>query len=151
VPDGQTFPKRRSYEPANLRLQVKRASAGLGLFAGEPIPAGTCVIEYVGNMLDNEEYARSNSSYLFDIGRTGALDGSPRWNRARYINHSCDPNCEATVRKRRVFIHAIRDIKPGEELSYDYGREYFDELIGERCRCTKCQAKQAETLVQAAG
>lgn len=123
---------------------MKRASAGLGLFAAEPIPKDACVIEYVGNLISEEEYRASGSSYLFDIGPRGALDGSPRWNRARYINHSCVPNCEPTVRRQRIFIHALRDIAAGEELSYDYGSDYFDALIGAGCRCPKCVADAAQ-------
>lgn len=129
---------RLSFKPLPLELKVKRASAGLGLFAGEPIAKGACVIEYVGNMISEEQYQKSRSLYLFEVGKTGALDGSPRWNRARYINHSCRPNCEPNIRRRRVFIHAIREIAPGEELTYDYGSDYFEANIGENCRCIKC-------------
>jgi SET domain-containing protein len=123
-----------------FNLQVKRASAGLGLFAAEPIPKGARVIEYAGNLLTEEEYQKCRSSYLFDIGPKGALDGSPRWNRARYINHSCKPNCIAKVRGKRVFIHALRNIKAGEELGYDYGADYFDAYIADACRCIGCTA-----------
>jgi hypothetical protein len=126
-----------------FKLDVKRASAGLGLFAAEPIPKGVRVIEYVGRLLTEEEYQRSRSSYLFDIGPRGALDGSPRWNLARYINHSCRPNCATTTRGRRVFINSIRAIKAGEELSYDYGSDYFDAYIAHRCRCGACTPRAA--------
>ena len=129
---------RKSYKPGEFRLAVRRARAGLGLFAGRAIPKGACVIEYTGKLLTREEYLVSNSRYLFDIGPGKTLDGSPRSNRARYINHSCAPNCEPTVSRRRVFIHALRDIEPGEELAYDYGADYFDEYIGKDCRCLKC-------------
>lgn len=129
----------RARTVGEFELVVKRASAGLGLFAAEPIPKGARVIEYVGNLLTHEEYEKSRSVYLFDIGPRGALDGSPRWNLARYINHSCKPNCAPKVSRRRVFIHSIRAIKPGEELTYDYGADYFDEYIGARCRCVGCR------------
>lgn len=125
--------------PGDFDLAVKRSSAGLGLFAGEAIPRKACVIEYTGVLLTPEEYQASNSRYLFDVGRNKTIDGAPRWNKARYINHSCRPNCDIEIQKGRVFIQARRNIKPGEELSYDYGKEYFDEYIGENCRCLKCR------------
>lgn len=134
--DERDLEKARSL--TKFKLDVKRASAGLGLFAGEPIPKGAKVIEYAGNLLSEEDYQKSRSVYLFDIGPKGALDGSPRWNRARYINHSCKPNCTTKTRGKRVFIYALRNIKPGEELGYDYGSDYFDEYIGENCRCAGC-------------
>lgn len=124
--------------PSPYKLAVRRSSAGLGLFALEPIPKGKRVIEYVGNLLTEAEYQKSRSVYLFDIGPSGALDGAPRWNLARYINHSCVPNCEPDVIRRRVFISSKRNIKAGEELSYNYGSEYFDESLAGRCRCPKC-------------
>jgi SET domain-containing protein len=66
------------------------------------------------------------------------IDGNIRENMARFINHSCAPNCEVDIRKRRVFVFALRDIEPGEELSYDYGEEYFEMHLAGICRCTKC-------------
>jgi uncharacterized protein len=134
--DERLLQQARSYSPFNL--VVKRASAGLGLFAAEPIPKGVRVIEYVGNLLNEEQYQASRSSYLFDIGPDATLDGSPRWNRARYINHSCRPNCTTKTRARRVFIHSIRAIKSGDELTYDYGSDYFDAYIAVHCQCIKC-------------
>ena len=134
--DESLLQQARSSSP--FKLVVKRASAGLGLFAVEPIPKGVRVIEYVGNLLSEEQYQASRSSYLFDIGPKVTLDGSPRWNRARYVNHSCRPNCTTKTRKLRVFIHSIRAIKAGEELTYDYGLDYFDAYIAAHCRCIKC-------------
>ena len=139
---------KRSYEPGDFKLSVHRARAGLGLFADQVIPKGACVIEYTGRVLTDEEYDRSNSRYLFDIGKGKVLDGTSRTNRARYINHSCVPNCEPDVHKGRVYIYATRTIQPGEELAYNYGEEYFDEYLGANCRCPKCMpewpAKTAE-------
>jgi uncharacterized protein len=129
---------KRIFEPGDYKVSVHRARAGLGLFADEAIPKGACIIEYTGKLLTDEEYEASRSRYLFDVGGGKVLDGSTRGNRARYINHSCVPNCEPELRKRRVYIFATRDIAPGEELAYDYGKEYFDEYIGENCRCPKC-------------
>jgi len=138
------LPKSHAIQPpadaghSPFRLRVRRASAGLGLFAEEPIPAGARIIEYVGVPLDAERYAYSRSSYLFDIGDGVWIDGAPRWNRARYINHSCAPNCEASIEEGHIYIDALRDIAPGEELAYNYGTEFFEAKIGDRCRCTAC-------------
>jgi hypothetical protein len=141
---------RKSYKPGDFDLVVRRARTGLGLFAKGPIPRGACVIEYTGKLLTRKEYLASNSRYLWDIGPGKTLDGSPRSNRARYINHSCKPNCEPEVHKQRVYIYALRDIQPGEELGYDYGKDYFDEYIGKDCRCLKCmpETKPAEAVAR---
>jgi SET domain-containing protein len=66
------------------------------------------------------------------------IDGNIPANRARFINHSCAPNCEVRIRNRRIYIYALRTIQPGEELSYDYGEEYFELHLAGRCRCAKC-------------
>lgn len=66
------------------------------------------------------------------------IDGNIPANAARFINHSCAPNCEIDIRKRRVYIFALRDIESGEELSYDYGEEYFEMHLAGSCRCVQC-------------
>lgn len=129
---------RRRYKPGDFELAVKRASAGLGLFAVSPIPKGACVIEYTGTPMTNEERNASNSRYLFEINSKLTIDGSPRWNTARYINHSCKPNCEVEIAKGRVWIFARRNIKPGEELGYDYGEEYVSAYLSGKCLCAAC-------------
>lgn len=128
--------KKLKYEPGNFNLKVRRSSAGLGLFAEESIPKGSCVIEYVGRVISKEEEYTSRSKYLFEVSSTKTLDGKPRINKAGYINHSCKPNCEPEIKKGRVFIFSIKNIKPGEELAYDYGKSYFDDHIKPYgCRC----------------
>lgn len=134
---------RKSYTPGDFELVVRRSRAGLGLFAESPIPKGACVIEYVGVELTKEQEEKSRSRYLFEINTRKTIDGAPRWNTARYINHSCRPNCEPNIHKGRVYIHARRAIKPGEELSYDYGKNYFNEFLKDVCRCPKCQPQEA--------
>jgi len=129
----------KKYEPRGYKLLVKRSSAGLGLFAGEPIKKDTCIIEYVGRVISEKEEYTSNSKYLFEIDSKTTIDGTDRKNTARYINHSCRPNAEPEVRNKRVFIMAIKNIKPGEEITYNYGKEYWDEHIKPKgCRCAKC-------------
>lgn len=121
-------------------LQVKRASAGLGLFATQLIPKGTKVIEYVGERISNAEADRRGGRYLFEVNSRWTIDGKARDNLARYINHSCDPNCEAREVRGRVFIYTIAPIAVGEELTYDYGEEYIKDIIApEGCRCEVCQ------------
>jgi len=121
-------------------LKVKRSSAGLGLFATEPIRKGDFIIEYIGEVIDLKEANRRGGKYLFETSRNRYIDGSDRKNIARYINHSCDQNCEVEIRKGRILVFAKRAIKVGEELHYDYGEEYFDEHIKpHRCRCHACK------------
>lgn len=134
---------RKSYIPGDFEFRVGRSKSGLGLYAESEIPKGACVIEYVGPIVPKEEEDKRNSLYLFEVHARKTIDGSPRWNTARYINHSCRPNCEPNIHKGRVFIHALRRIKPGEELNYDYGVNYFKEYLKEVCACPKCGAKRA--------
>lgn len=130
--------KKGKYVPGGFALLVKRSSAGLGLFAGEPIAKGSCVIEYVGRELSEKESETSKSKYLFEISKKRTIDGKPKINKAGYINHSCSPNCETEIHKGRVFVMAIKHIKEGEELTYDYGKEYCIE----HCIPCRCPAKK---------
>lgn len=124
-------------------LDVKRSSAGLGLFAGQDLPKGVCIIEYVGKPLTEEESQESNSKYLFEINSKLTIDGTMRSNKARYINHACKPNCEVEIYKKRIFVFTKKAIKKGEELTYDYGKDYFNEYIKPHgCRCLTCTAKR---------
>lgn len=123
----------------NFDVCVKRSSAGLGLFAAEDIPRGKTIIEYVGRRIPAKDGDFLNNRYVFSVNTRWDIDGSPRWNTARYINHSCRPNCEAVERRGRIFIVSRRAIKAGEELSYDYGKNYFESYIGHGCcRCKRC-------------
>ncbi len=119
-------------------VKVKRGLDGLGLFAEEPIKKGELIIEYIGNILNKEEADKVKTNmYLFEVNRNKTIDGSVRWNIARYCNHSCDGNAESEIKKGRVFVKAIKNIKKGEEIVYDYGEEFVKEFIsGKGCRCT---------------
>ncbi len=128
--------------PGDFDLRVRRSSAGLGLFTESPIAKGSCIIEYVGREVSKEESETSKSKYLFEITKDKTIDGKPKWNKAGYINHSCRPNAESEIHKGRIFILAIKNIKPGEEIVYDYGKEYFNEHIKPfGCRCPKCMSR----------
>ena len=123
------------------RFVIKKAAHGLGLFTLDPIPKGKRLIEYVGPYVTNEEVEkRYTGKYFFGVNSKWSIDGTPRYNTARYINHSCRPNCEAIIQGRRVWIWSKRAIKIGEELSYNYGKDYFDiHLKPDGCRCGKCE------------
>jgi uncharacterized protein len=124
---------------------IKRTGTGLGFFATEKIPAGTRIIEYTGPLISNEEVERRKTGkYFFGVNTRWSIDGTPRSNRARYINHSCHPNAEALISGRRVWIWSKRIIRAGEEITYDYGAEYFAEHIKPRgCGCSKCTAEKS--------
>lgn len=120
---------------------------GSGVYAKAFIPKETRVIEYIGELIGKEEsekraltqHARSVESgdaavYIFTLSKNYDIDGNVPWNTARLINHSCNPNCEAWIIGRRIYIYSLRDIEKGEELSFDYGFdiECFEDHI---CRC----------------
>jgi SET domain-containing protein len=131
--------RKTKYSIGNFTLQVKRSATGKGLFAVDPIPKGTCIIEYTGTPVSERDQYKINSKYLFDVGRKQMINGNIPSNTARYINHSCKPNCEADGPSGKVYILSIKKIKAGEELTYDYGKEYFDEYLKPKgCRCVKC-------------
>ena len=123
------------------KFAIKKTAYGLGLFTLEPIPKGKRIIEYTGPFVTNEEVERrTNGKYFFGVNSKWTIDGTPRSNTARYINHSCRPNCEAIITGRRVWIWSKRAIKAGEELSYNYGKDYFDIHMGPTgCKCEKCR------------
>lgn len=128
---------------AKISYSIKRTAHGLGFFTREPIPKGKRIIEYTGPMVSNAEVNKRNyGKYFFGINTKWSIDGSPRSNIARYINHSCRPNAEALQSGKRIWIWSRRAIKAGEEITYDYGKEYFDEHIKPfGCRCVKCTEK----------
>jgi len=135
--------KPSKYTPGNFNLKVKRSLAGLGLFTLGEIKKGACIIEYTGPRLTKKQEEKVENQYLFDCGRGYlTIDGSVRSNTARYVNHSCRPNCEIDIRLGRVYVFSKRKIKAGEELTYDYDTDFFDEYIKPKgCRCVKCAPK----------
>lgn len=134
------------YRLGNFKLRVGKSETGKGLFTEETIPKGSCIIEYFGRPVTKEEEDKmSSGKYLFEMSKTLTVDGNVPENKARYINHSCRPNCEADGPHGRVFILATKTIKPGEQLTYDYGKEYFDEYIKPvGCKCPKCMEKNSK-------
>ncbi|MBC7980088.1 MAG: SET domain-containing protein-lysine N-methyltransferase [Armatimonadetes bacterium] len=118
---------------------------GQGVYATRFIGKEEKIIEYVGELIDKDESGKRGISqhakavktgdaavYIFTLSRRRDIDGDVPWNTARLINHSCEPNCEAWVTGSRIFIHSLRDIEAGEELTFDYG---FDVECYEDHRC----------------
>jgi len=130
------------------RFRVGRAPTGLGLFATDVIEKGAFIIEYIGPRISNEEVHRRRSTrYLFEVNSRWTIDGSPRWNTARYINHSCRPNAEAVISRGRIRIRAIKRIKPGDEITYNYGKAYFDTFIKPiGCKCPSCMTVRPKRM-----
>jgi len=140
---------------ANPWYIVRRSKIhGKGVFARRDIPKGTRVVEYLGDRITHKEAddryeghdPNDNHTFLFIVDRRTVIDGGVKGNDARFINHSCDGNCESEIEKGRVYIEAIKNIRKGEELGYDYqiGRSKedppnVDEIYACRCGSPKCR------------
>lgn len=132
--------RKSKFTVGNFKLGVHRGVSGKGLFAKEDIPKGVCLIKYIGKPIPKDKQKTITGRYLFETGRGKMIDGNIKANTARYINHSCKPNCEADGPSGHVYILSLRKIKAGEEITYDYGEEYFDDYIKPiGCRCVKCR------------
>ncbi len=123
---------------------------GRGVFALRYIRKGTRILEYTGERIDNDEADRRyddtkmgrHHTFLFTLDKNTVIDGAANTGGgdASFINHSCDPNCEAVITGKNIFIHALRGIEPGEELAYDYQYERTGENDAELekfyvCKC----------------
>jgi hypothetical protein len=146
------------------RIQVRRSGVhGKGVYALEPIPAGTTIIEYTGEVITWKQAQRRhphdpndpNHTFFFHIDEKHVIDAGVGGNTARWINHGCEPNCEADeTDDGRIFIKSLRALKPGEELLYDYGlvteerltpalkRQYECRCGAKRCRGTMLAPKR---------
>ena len=139
---------------SNKPYRVGRSKTGLGLFATKPIKKGTRIIRYFGPILDSRipEQDDIENKFLFELNGRWTIDGSVRKNVARYINHSCRPNAESDVRprERKVYIRAIKNIEPGDEISYDYGTDYFKAYLKPiGCKCDSCERKRKKLRAEA--
>ena len=136
--------------PRHLYIYKKKSSIhGWGIFAKTNIPAGTRIIEYVGEKITKAEAERrgpqlikyskkhhqAGAVYIFELNKKYDIDGHVEYNTAKYINHSCTPNCEVDIIRGRIWIVALRGIKRGEEISYNYG--YDLETYEEHPCCCK--------------
>jgi SET domain-containing protein len=119
-------------------MYVRMSSVhGQGGFAARDIPKGTRIIEYTGERISKAESLRrceANNEFIFTLDEEQDLDGSVDWNVARFINHSCAPNCEAEMDNGHIWIIAVRDIEAGEELSFNYGYD-LESYREHPCRC----------------
>lgn len=142
-------------DPSVLPIRVRRSRIhGSGVFATRPIPRGARIVEYVGERVSHAEADRRYEhrpvhdahTFLFIVDRDTVIDAGVGGNEARYINHSCRPNCEAEVKRGQIWIRALRNIRPGEELSYEYGIRRdaddppdVDEIFRCRCGAPRCR------------
>src|SRR6516164_839969 len=112
-----------------------------------PIKRGAYIATYRGRRITTEEADRREvrgARYQFELNKRWTIDGSPRWNLARYINHSCRPNAKPIGRRGGIVIVALRRIEPGEEITHDYGRDYVKYFLENGgCRCAVCRRKKA--------
>jgi len=121
---------------------VKRSSAGLGLFATKKYVKGDLIIEYTGETISEPEANERGGKYLFELNDMWVIDGKDRKNTARYINHSCLPNAypELSEDETQVHIYAKKKISPGDEITYHYGKDYFNRILKPLgCRCIRCK------------
>ena len=146
----------RSRAPDDARMfEIRRSGIhGKGAYATRHIPKGTRVVEYLGERISHRQAdARYDAkgqddghTFLFVVSSRVVIDAGVQGNDARFINHSCDPNCDTVIENERVFIESVRDIRPGEELAYEYGLTWETtddpgelENYGCRCGAAKCR------------
>lgn len=130
--------------------RVGRSRTGLGGFATRVIEKKELIDTYRGQMIDNKTADERDNRYMFEVNSRWTIDGSNRRNLARYFNHSCRPNAESDVKGHRVIIVARKKIQPGEEITYDYGKDYFDIFLKPvGCKCDKCLEKRAAERAEA--
>lgn len=145
----------RTVLQTDLPFRVRRSKIhGTGVFATRAIPKGARLLEYVGERVSHAEADRryedkavdDNHTFLFTVDSRTVIDAGVDGNDARFLNHSCDPNCETVIEQKRVYIESVRAIAPGEELAYDYmiSREPGDppdieQIFACRCGAANCR------------
>ena len=125
------------------KLYKKKRSKinNLGLYALTNIKKNTRILQYKGKIITvresetNPKFDNNKAIYLFNINKNYDLDGDFKFNVARLINHSCDPNCEVDGTGYKLWIYSIKDIKKGEELTYDYGFSFDKDYKNYKCNC----------------
>ena len=133
-------------------FRLGRSRTGLGLFATRLIKKNTRIAEYKGRLLTTKQAEKAETRgnrYLYEINSRWTIDGTARSNIARYFNHSCNPNADSYNVKKRVFIRTLRNIKPGEEIVWDYGIDYLKNVIGRsNCQCSRCRKRRNRRAVE---
>jgi SET domain-containing protein len=134
------------FESLELSLYTKDSQINrLGCFSERAIPEDTFIVEYIGEIISAEEAYKREADpsrpgiYTFWINDNIAIDGLENGNIAKYINHSCDPNCYYTFEENRILIFALKDIDPDEELTIDYNYESEGEKVTCTCGSEKCR------------
>jgi SET domain-containing protein len=120
------------------QVVIKKSPRGIGngLFAAADIGKGDFIAEYTGKKISTKVADTLKTRYLFELDEKWTIDGEDESNIARWINHSCAPNAEADIHDGHILICATKRIKGGEEITIDYGDEYYDEFIRPvGCRC----------------
>ena len=122
--------------------KIKKSNIdNIGLYASRDIKKGTRIIEYKGKIITakrsekDPKFDNDKAIYLFNLNKKYDLDGDFKYNTARLINHSCDPNCEVTGAGLKIWIHAIKNINRDEELTYDYGFGFDEDFKNYPCKC----------------
>jgi hypothetical protein len=138
----------------NLLLVRRSRIHGTGVFAKQPIRKGQRLMEYVGEHISHAEADRryatkahdDNHTFLFTLNQRTVIDGGSGGNETRFVNHSCDPNCETIIEKGRIYVESIRAIPAGQEISYDYMIERdasdppdIDVIFACRCGAKTCR------------
>ncbi len=161
---GRKAKRRTAVPAAPLAFEIRDSKlAGKGAFAIRPITKGERLIEYVGERITHpmaderydDDSMDEHHTFLFSVSSRTVIDATRDGNESRFINHSCDPNCETEIKRGRIYIFALRDINLGEELAYDYGYERSgDETEKEerqyRCLCgtKKCRGSIMEPIAE---
>ncbi len=157
--------KKSTGRPRAPLFEVRHSDIhGYGVFALRRIRKGTTVLEYLGDRITHaqadaryeDKDPRDNHTFLFTVDSKTVIDAGVNGNEARFVNHGCDPNCQSTTSKKRIFIEAIRTIRPGEELAYDYQIQRddedpadVDEIFACRCGAENCRGSMLEAAKKA--
>ncbi len=134
--------------PVNEWFELRRSPIhGVGAFATVPVPKGTRIVEHTGEKISNAEAdrrydddaMRRHHTFLFILDKRSVVDAAYAGNEARFINHSCDPNCETIIARGHIWIEAMKAIPPGDELTYDYAYDDDKKYTAEDYRFYGCQ------------
>jgi uncharacterized protein len=139
-------------------FEIRRSAIqGRGAFATRRIGKGERIIEYTGERISNaeadkrydDERMRRHHTYLFTVSQRTVVDGGVGGNASRFINHSCEPNCETIIEDGRIWVETLRAIRPGEELTYDYRYERTgeDDEADERKYVCRCGARRCRGTI----
>lgn len=132
---------RKSVVVSGIKVGKAKNGLGLGMFATKEFKKGDFLAEYGGYLISLDEANRKGGRYLFDVSSRTSIDGTPRWNKTRYFNHSCKPNAEAIDKSGHIKLYSKKRILIGDEITYNYGREYVKGIIEPDggCKCGFCK------------